>query len=407
MLFKSLLSRCPGLFGGLLCLLPLVAPAAPRTPTDPAEVLERLPLRPGDPISRELTDLRADLAAARRQNPADPGPAVRLAERYYDLAMARGDPRYIGQADAVLAPYAGQRSAPLAVVRGQLRQYRHDFAGALSDFAQALDIDPGHASAHAWRGALFLVQADYPSALRECEALARLQRAVLAAGCHGLLLAYTGKADEAQRVLSQALPRAVEAGNRLWLLTHLGELAHWQGNPGLAESHFRAALALGIEDGYLQAAWADFLLDQSRPAEVLKELAGQEASDPLLLRLALAARRTGDAAAGRHAQALRDRFAAARARGDTTHLAEEARFEVALGGDAARAVEVAAANYRIQKEPRDARALLEAALAARRPEAAAPVLAWLADSGFQDARLIALAAQVKALSGAPRAGSAS
>ena len=56
------------------------------------------------------------------------------------------------------------------------------------------------------------------------------------------------------------------------------------------------------------------------------------------------------------------------------------------------------------KEPRDARALLEAAIAARKPEAAAPVIAWLASSGFQDARIKSLAEQVKALPAATQAG---
>lgn len=378
--------------------------AAPRTPTDDKEVLERLPLKPGDATSRELAELRASVAAATRANSGDAGPATQLAERYYDLAMARGDPRYIGQADAVVAPFAKVRSAPLAVVRGQLRQYRHDFAGALADFALALEIDPNYASAHAWRGAIFLVQADYPAAAKECDALERLARPTLAAGCRGLLLTYTGKAEEGYALLQKALVKAPDAGNRLWLLTHLGEIAQWQGKPEIAEAHFKAALALNIEDGYLLAAWSDFLLDQNRPQEVLKALAGQEASDPLLLRLSIAGKATGDAGAAASIQALKDRFAAAKARGDTTHRAEESRFEAQLGGNTARAVEVAAANYQVQKEPRDARALLEAAIAARKPEAAAPVIAWLASSGFQDARIKSLAEQVKALPAATQAG---
>ncbi|MBK6790170.1 MAG: hypothetical protein IPG77_21810, partial [Betaproteobacteria bacterium] len=36
-----------------------------------------------------------------------------------------------------------------------------------------------------------------------------------------------------------------------------------------AEAAFRDALALAVPDVYLQAAYADFLLDRGRPAEVL------------------------------------------------------------------------------------------------------------------------------------------
>ncbi|MBK6338003.1 MAG: hypothetical protein IPF60_20625 [Betaproteobacteria bacterium] len=50
-------------------------------------------------------------------------------------------------------------------------------------------------------------------------------------------------------------------------------MAAWRGQAAKAEQHYRAALALEIEDGYLLAAWSDFLLDQQRPAEVVKLLA--------------------------------------------------------------------------------------------------------------------------------------
>src|SRR6188474_3005518 len=76
----------------------LAAAAAPHVPKDDREVLERLPLRPSDPVAAELRKLRAAVAAA----PADPTPAIQLARRYFDLAMEQGDPRYIGYADAAL-----------------------------------------------------------------------------------------------------------------------------------------------------------------------------------------------------------------------------------------------------------------------------------------------------------------
>jgi hypothetical protein len=149
---------------------------------------------------------------------------------------------------------------------------------------------------------------------------------------------------------------------------------------------------LGIDDGYLLAAWSDFLLDQKRPAEVVKWLANWEASDGLLLRLALAETAQKLPAAQAHVQALADRFAAARMRGDTTHRAEEARFELQLAGNVAASLAVAAANYKVQREPRDARPLLEAAIAAKDSAAAQPVRDWLQSSGFEDAYLRQLAA---------------
>ncbi len=373
-------------------LVPAHLLAAPRLPANPAEVLERLPIRPGDATARELAGLRAAVTRAAKEVPADPLPATQLAARYYDLAIARGDPRYIGYADAVMAPFAQSPSPAVLAVRGQLRQYRHDFEGALADFAAALKADPQFASAHAWRGAIYLVQAKYAAARAECDALLALGRATLYGGCLGLTRAYSGQMEAGSAALQRALDETQDAGNRLWLLTRLGEVASWRGQPEKAEKHYRAALALGIDDGYLLAAWSDFLLDQKRPAEVVKWLASWEASDGLLLRLAIAETALKLPAAKAHVQALSDRFAAAKVRGDTTHRAEEARYQLHLAGNAAAALAVAAANYQVQREPRDARVLLEAAIAAKDATAAQPVRDWLQSSGFEDAQLRQLGA---------------
>ena len=84
-------------------------------------------------------------------------------------------------------------------------------------------------------------------------------------------------------------------------------------------------------------------------------------------------------------------------RGDTSHRKEESRFALALQGDAPRALALARENWAEQREAADARILLEAALAARDAAAAAPVLQWLADSGFESVVLQSLAARVREL----------
>ena len=367
----------------LLSAIAPAATAAPRKPLDDTEVLERLPSRAGDAGARELAAMRAAMTAAA----GNPAPAAELAQRYFDLAMARGDPRYVGYAEAAVARFPEPLPASLRLIRGLTRQYRHDFEGALGDFAAALKLDPDLAAAHAWRGAIYLVQANYGAAQGECDALRRLGQNSLFGACSGLVQAYGGHLDAAYRTLQQALASTRDPGNRLWLLTRLGEVAAWRGQAAQAEKHYREAVGLGRDDGYLLAAWGDFLLDAGRPDEVLKQLAGWEVSDGLLLRLAEAGAALKLPDAARLAKMLDDRFAAARQRGDTTHRAEEARYRLRLRGDAKQAVRLAAENYRVQREPRDARILLEAAIAAGDPAAAQPVRDWLAGSGFEDARL--------------------
>lgn len=363
--------------------LAMSAHAAPRKPLADTEVLERLPLRAGDASARELAALRREMMAA----PGDSASAARLAQAYFDLAMARGDPRYVGYAEAVVARFPEPLPASLRFIRGLLRQYRHDFAGALDDFAAALALDHELAVAHAWRAAIYLVQADYAAAQQECVALQSLGRSTLFGGCSALVQAYGGQLEAAYRSLQQALGTTGDAEHRLWLLTRMGEVAAWRGQPAQAERHYREALSLGRDDGYLLAAWADFLLDMSRPADVLTALAGWEASDSLLLRLAEAETALKLPGAARLAQLLEDRFAAAKLRGDTTHRAEEARYRLRLRGEPQEALRLAAENYAVQREPRDARILLEATIAAQDAAAAQPVRNWLNTSGFEDARL--------------------
>ncbi len=148
----------------------LTASAAPHVPENDAVILERLPGRPGDPATAELRRLRAAAAAT----PGDAGAAIRLARRFFELAMAEGDPRYVGYAEAALRawPETAATPAEILVLHGMLRQYRHDFRRAMADFELALKTDPANTEARAWRAAILMVQADYAAARRECELLA-------------------------------------------------------------------------------------------------------------------------------------------------------------------------------------------------------------------------------------------
>lgn len=381
-------------FAVVLLLTATAAWAAPYTPSDESAVLERLPTRRGDPSMAEVRQLRAALAAS----PTNAGTAARLAQRYFDLAMAEGDPRYVGYAEAALRPWPGDDApAEILFTRGLLRQYRHDFASGMKDFERALQRDPGHVDARAWRAAIFMVQADYAAAARECAQLRGYASELTATGCLAYVEATTGKTRAAYERLSAALERQPNAspGTRLWTETRLAEMAWRLGDVPLAERHFNAALKLGVTDNFLLAAYADFLLEQGRPKEVVALLQDWVRSDTLLLRLAIAEQRLKLPAAQAHTQALADRFAAAALRGERLHMGEEARFLLDLKGDARAALAVGLENWNEQREPRDALVVLEAAAAAKDAKAAAPVLQWLNDTRFESERLRRIAALLR------------
>lgn len=103
--------------------------------------------RAGDIRARELAALRRAMTVAT----SDPALAAEFAQHNLDPAMALGDLCYVGYAEAVVARFGEPLPAFLRSLRRLLRQYRHDFAGALDDFAGALALDPDWAVDHALR----------------------------------------------------------------------------------------------------------------------------------------------------------------------------------------------------------------------------------------------------------------
>lgn len=373
--------------------------AAPFTPSDDKQVLERVPVRAGNPRARELQALRA--AVQREPRNADAGAA--LARHWIEDALAEGDPRYVGYAQAALAPWWDEPAPPPAVrvQRAVVLQYGHQFTPALADLSAATDAEPENAEAWAWQAAIHMVRADYSAARRACDGLSPLTTLLTATACEAYVDSLTGGAAQAASELGDALGLAGEdtsAAERVWALTRLAEIEERRGEFAAAESAFKQAMALDVADVYLLSAYADFLLDRSRAGDMLTLLDGRSRADVLLLRLALAARAANDARAAKWADELAARFEAARARGDRTHEKEESRFALALRGDAPRALALARANLeQEQREPADMRVLLEAALAARSREAAAPALQWLDVNKVESVVLRTLAERVKAL----------
>jgi hypothetical protein len=371
--------------------------AAPYVPKDESVVLEHLPVKPSDPIARELRQLRAQLAA----NPSDRAVAVRLAERYFALANSEGDPRYVGYGEAALKPWWEAPSPPLdaLVMRAILKQYSHDFAGAMQDLAAATREDPENAQAWSWRAAIDMVRANYDQARKDCVALKGIVDDLYTVGCMAYLDGTTGKAASAYRALSEAFASAEEKSPevRVWVLTRLAEMSLRLGNVKQAEEHFRAAYSEPVNDQFLLGAYSDFLLDQGRPDEVVPLLIDWFRSDILLLRLAIAEKQLKAPKAAEHIEALKSRFEAAALRGDKLHQQEEARFNLYLVGNKEKALALAQENWTLQREPRDARILIEAALAMKDPGAAQGALDWLVSSGYEDPGLRQTAEKLKAL----------
>ena len=375
----------------LICVVLIAAApaaAAPFVPESDSQVLERLPFSSGDPGLRRLRGLNDQLT----RTPNDLPLAILVAQGYAELGRTTGDPRYAGYAQAALAPWWGLERAPqeVLVLRAALRQRMHQFDLALTDLATVLNTNPRNVQARLMRATVQQVQGAYDEAKQECRALQDLTQELVWTACLGNVNGVTGELRQSYEQLLSVFARypVAEPKLRSWVLTSLAEMATRAGMMTAAEAHFRAALALDAADFYLLGAYADYLLDDGRPPEVLALLRDKVAADPLLLRYALALQ------AAQHSQELparveqlRDRFAASRLRGDRVHLREEARFTLHLLNAPQEALKLAQENWQVQKEPAEIRILLEAALAANDATAVGIATDWLRNCRLEDMQL--------------------
>jgi hypothetical protein len=241
-----------------------------------------------------------------------------------------------------------------------------------------------------------MVTGDIAGAGEDCRALPPNLDGIVREVCNARVEALSGKPEEAHERLSRTLAQDTTSREamRRFAIAVLADIGASLGRIDESAQHFAEAVASGTADVAQHAAFADLLLDTGREAEVLTVLDGKGEADILILRRAIAAKRLNDPQLVRWSAILNERFAAAATGGVRVHLREEARFRLDVEGDAGQALPLAVANWKVQKEPPDARLLLECAIAANDRAAARPVLDFIAQTGLRDGRLAPLLAQL-------------
>jgi len=252
--------------------------------------------------------------------------------------------------------------------------------------AKAFEADPQNAQAWLILATLDMVQGDYQAANKDCARVANSAGSETGLACFGNLRSYTGKARESLTLLQQVAlsVRRGSAGYRAWVDGLIAESAERLGDWPAAEAHYLSALRLQPQDNFLLVAYADFLLDRGRPQEVLPLLADHAQSDTAFLRLALAQSLVHSDQTQRYTWIMAARFEALRLRGSELFGREESRFALQLQHDPHTALDMALRNWQVQRAPWDARVVLEAALAAKQPYAATPVLEFLKKTQLED-----------------------
>jgi Tfp pilus assembly protein PilF len=356
---------------------------APYLPVNDSDVLQDVPSA-ADPAVRRMQTLRAAFDAM----PHELAAAERLADAYIDYSRQIGDAHYAGYAEAVVAPWVTAAAPPAAalVTQATILQYRHQFGDARTFLARAIARDPRNAQAWLTLATLDMVQGDYPAADTDCTKVANDAGVETGVACFGSLRLYTGNAHQGLTLLQQVQTASARGSSayRAWVEGLIAEGEERLGDWPAAEAHYRNALQSAPEDNFLLVAYADFLLDRGRPREVLALLADHTQSDTAFLRLALAQADLGSAEVRRYTWIMAARFEALRLRGSEYFGREESRFALRLQHDPQTALDLALRNWQVQRAPWDARVVLEAALAAKQPRAAAPVLEFLQKTHLED-----------------------
>jgi tetratricopeptide (TPR) repeat protein len=354
------------------------AAAAPYTPRNDGEILAEV-----IPGTAHVTAPALNLSRTRLDV------ALPLAQFYITRSRATGDLRFLGYAEATLAPWLNQSpvSPAVLVLHATILQSRHSFDASLKELDRALAAQPDNPQAWLTRATVLRVLGRYDEALASCEHLAEAAGPIIMTLCRESLRSLTGHLEASYAAVaslsSQDLPDAVRA----WRYSELGEMAERLGKDADAEHWFSEGLRYAGDDFYTRTAYADLLLRQQRDAETLRLLGDYRSMEPMLLRVAIAEKRTGDSHAAKTDEFLSNAFTVEEQRGDAIHRREQARFLLDIEQQPTLALAAAQENWRVQREPDDILILLRTAQAAHRPDVAAPALEFLRREKLEDARL--------------------
>ena len=369
-----------------------VAAAAPYTPDDDSKVLATIP-----------ASARHTTTATRHEASERLDVALPLAKLYIQEARSSGDLRFLGYAEATLAPWVkpdpGRSAGPDARARGPsadalvlqatIQQSRHDFAGSLDTLRQALILRPEDPQAWLTSATVLRVLGRFDEARGACRRLSLSVGAAAMELCLRPLDALSGSLTASYERVRDISTQGMANDERAWRDSELGEMAVRLGRDAEAEHWFKNGLQFSPDDFYIRAAYADLLLRQKRAREALVLLRGRESLEPLLLRVALAQKDLREPGLTDSRARLAAAFASEAQRGEAIHRREQARFLLDVTGDAGEALQAALANWQVQHEVDDVLVLIRAAWAAGLPAAAAPAMQFVRQHNLEDVRIAA------------------
>jgi Tfp pilus assembly protein PilF len=369
-------------FCALISTLPFASPAmaavAAYRPSDSAQVILKL----NNNGEAQLSRLRQASSVA----PSDSDALARYVNALLSMGARTGNERYYGFAEQAIstAPAAVQLS--VAMLRAQVLQHRHEFRDAEHVLSEIIEHDPRHLDAVLMRAQVRMHLHEPESALRDCSKLALkvdlLTSMTCVAQAQAAQSADLAALERSYSIVASLLQTDGAPATRSWSAGVAAEFAARLGNSDAATMWYRTAYELDRDSHYARIAYADWLLSKSDYAAA-NEVAGSGVSNADIFRTVLA-KRERDSAAARQLQLS---WREAEARGERAHLRDQARFELIVLNDAARAHVTALDNFRDQRESEDALLLAQTAAARKDARAVALLKQWQSERRYADRRM--------------------
>lgn len=328
------------------------------------------------------------LEEALKADPTDEKKAVDYARHAVKLARRLGDTGLLRRAERALSPWDNntKASADTLIVRATIKQIDHRFHDALSDLEIVLKHQPSNPQALLSRAFIRATIGEAKSGAIDCAALrARVSNAIRET-CFARLESLSGALDSSYHLIEAILQKIPETNTeeRTFALSVAAEIAHRRGLNDKAAEHFGALFSADPNSVFARAAYAEFLLGRGDHEMALKVIGSKPHTEALLLMSTLAGKGAENPVSIKSASELGARMAADEINGDYSHAREYARFCLDYLNDSKCALFFAQQNWRVQKEPIDARVLARAAIKNGENIALANLKQWLQDSGLED-----------------------
>lgn len=358
--------------------------AAAYRPSHDAEVIDTLP--EGSPTFQTRMRLMFNPFAKQSFSEVEPQISALITRAYN-----QGDPRAIGQAEALLEPYRNDSSPNVRLLRANIYQANHQFDDARLELQAILKKIPNQPDSVLMLSSLNLVQGRFAEARKDCEGIRDISLMVLRFACVAQVDVMTGKLVSSRDTLNQLSQanNGLTAEQQRWLNLIRADIALRLNDPLLAKSVFEQ---IDIDTAPSLTARADWLLAHRAWAQARQLLLNHKDNDALLLRLVMSELQLKHPDAQANFKLLSERINVWQERGETAHQREQAMYALMLNPPE-KALDLARNNWQKQRETADVIVYANAAIRARSLSDMRVIDEWIKQTGFEYPRLTQVLAQ--------------